>query len=513
MLKFLLSVNKRYGKRKMESDEDHIEESSDEEDDDVEDDEEDETQDDESESGQHEESNDCLSNSDDDDDDDDNGDDESDIDPDNCSKMSKICLRFSDKPSKCCTNRWRVVIGEHGDKIISKSLKQRLLQECKSLIHNKQKLNYRNIEITNVDSNSYLKIQELIEPSTPSKYGLFYQPLLSKYYNIYSWRNHKNIPKFIPTLFKYNQSIKKYEIKGEINDLPRFQYVELYKTIQEIFNKLVPNINRCLDIYPLESDKCSDNNFLRQTEELESKISKLMTKMKRNITYHSYKVIVKMMDYQFMHKKLSRYRSGSNYCDAFTNLDDIEAVALYYFDVTDNVQGGQLAFQDFPKHDSYTMCKTNDNQCVIFCNNYDYRHCIHEMNINFAGNIRKGDYDKNGEKIYGTKKVLAFFVVDPENDDMKTTESLEVNVAAKSKYVIIHWYRMMVKSGFLPMALIKLIEIFAYGDNKYQKMKTDQVRQMRHEYDESVIRYQNVCVQGQGGTVCYNWEVKTDLPY
>eukprot|EP01084_Bolivina_argentea_P201919 345066_1 len=87
--------------------------------------------------------------------------------------------------------------------------------------------------------------------------------------------------------------------------------------------------------------------------------------------------------------------------------------------------------------------------------------------------------DKNGKKIFGTRKLLGFFVVNPYKAD-KVASSMDhdviVNVQSKAKYVVEHWYRLLVKREGIQKDVLNLIESFAFGDAKFIKSKVDEAR-------------------------------------
>ena len=433
---------------------------------------------------------------------------------------NKILVNYSNRTG-AWMNYWTIVIGEYADNIIESSLKKQLIEACALLIKDKNKLNYRNPKLTSLDSDSYVQIQDLIEPSTPSKQRLLdqqtvdetksslNQDLMTGFAISLSSRNTKKslqksmalnkkrdkLPRFTPTLFAINKTTKSYEIKGEINDLPRFQNVELYTIIEQIFNKMLPNIKRCLSIYPLQSGEHSQSGF-GMNKEYESQMKSLHKQLKDQDNAQkfkdSYKVIVKMTDYQFMEKS-GFYNGGKFHSEGFQDIDHIKAVALYYFDITDNINGGDLEFNDptyrhFGGADNVTV-NVKDNQCVFFTNMHPFKHRVKEMTMDKSKGIRKGNNDKNGQQIFGTRKLLGFFIVDSDNDEVETTQSVAVNVGAKAKYVIMYWYKMMLKDrkDEMSMDLLKLIESFTFGDIEYRKRMTDECRRLRYEYGKHVI--------------------------
>eukprot|EP01084_Bolivina_argentea_P218765 371162_1 len=111
-----------------------------------------------------------------------------------------------------------------------------------------------------------------------------------------------------------------------------------------------------------------------------------------------------MTDYQFMDAALSHYVGGNFHSEGFADKEFIQAVGLYYFDVTKNIQGGGLTFKD-PGYRHFggasdVNIEVKDNDCVFFTN-LEFKHKVQAMNINGTMGNNVSTYDKNGKQIFG----------------------------------------------------------------------------------------------------------------
>merc|ERR1712130_441235 len=123
--------------------------------------------------------------------------------------------------------------------------------------------------------------------------------------------------------------------------------------------------------------------------------------------------------------------------------DCIDSVALYYFDISNNIKGGGLTFKDGRKLRTGKMyggagseadsINIQENQCVFFRND-PFKYKVEKMNIILREN--ENDHqeiykNKNGEKVFGTRKLLEFFILDSKSvkifKSVKTSNELIVN--------------------------------------------------------------------------------------
>eukprot|EP01083_Nonionella_stella_P006118 17737_1 len=386
------------------------------------------------------------------------------------------------------TMYWDEAIGEHCNNLIPDSLKRDLTSACDCLRIDKSKLNYRNHDLTNLDGTGHMQIQDLIEPCNPTKAQLISQPTQS------ANTSETEIPPWIPTVFKRNPSTNVFEIQSEINDLPQCEHHELYDIIQQIFNHMVPGINRCLNVYPIASSTQQIDLSEKPNETItcSSLAANIKQKHASGKVYDEYKVVIKMTDYQFMDEAHSHYVGGDFHSEGFAEKQFIQAVALYYFDITNNVEGGGLTFRSIESGAKDSSIAVNDNDCVFFTNR-GLKHKVEAMKINGKRlNDASMCADKNGKKIFGTRKLLGFFVVNPYKAD-KVASSMDhdviVNVQSKAKYVVEHWYRLLVKREGIQKDVLNLIESFAFGDAKFIKSKVDEARRQRRQ------RYMNTMIE------------------
>ena len=220
------------------------------------------------------------------------------------------------------------------------------MQECKKLIHHKDKLNYRDSELMSTKFN--IDVQDLIEPCTPSKQRLItmmnnnisiqelkvkdkMDQFLAKMYanneivkkRMELLNKRSELPRYTPTVFQFNKSTKSYEIEGEINDLSRIKYPKLYTIIEQIFNLMLPNIHRSLNIYPLSSKTHRQEGFgeNKGKSKILSGLNKTINSNDNNEYKNSYKVIVKMTDHQFMYKGACFYEGGRFHSEGFDKID------------------------------------------------------------------------------------------------------------------------------------------------------------------------------------------------
>ena len=177
------------------------------------------------------------------------------------STVYRIAIRRTNCPRRDVCNSWREVIGEYTRDLIPISLKQDLIQEARILMYNRRKLNYRNPELTNKEKVSNVQIQDLIEPCNP--YMLNHNVNVHSVSEMYNMQksNTKDVFTWIPAIFQKDKHSDSYKLISEINDLPKHHHLNLYTIIEKIFNKMVPNINRCLNIYP-----CTTNNISTSIE-------------------------------------------------------------------------------------------------------------------------------------------------------------------------------------------------------------------------------------------------------
>eukprot|EP01084_Bolivina_argentea_P160682 279768_1 len=368
---------------------------------------------------------------------------------------------------------WPIYIGQYSNSLISNSLQNELKTQCKLLINDKNKLNYRSDDLLNKDTLNNVEIQDIIEPhnlctltttNTPkqNKQNTSGIPYALGYGN--NPMPTEDINAWIPTVFKLNNKTKQFEIISDIVDLPRNNINKsLYNTIEKIFNKLVPNIQNILKKYPFRGE--SDN------KNLEPHVDDYVHFDHDNTfdNIREYNVIIKLTDYQFVNQNNSSYGGGNFHSEGFDK-EQICAVALYYFDVSENIIGGGLSFKD-PTYkwrisSNETSVEIKDNTTVCFVNKEPYLHAVNSMNINgdMKGNVLYEN--KNGKQVYGTRKLLGFFIT--KNGD-NSTKNVIVNFQWKVRLVVDNMVRKM-NCGFkVNNDVFDMIKLFVCGGVEYMK--------------------------------------------
>ena len=186
-------------------------------------------------------------------------------------KSRPIALNYSNRTG-ANMNYSTEVIGDHVSNCIPKALQNELKSECKALIEDKEKLNYRNPRLTNRNKLKCMKIQDLIEPCNPVLESLDNDPYangIDPYGLIQITMSNANAPKpnsdsihcYVPTIFQFDEASNSYKIEGEINDLPRQKHLELYKVIEKVFNCMERNISKCVSSYPKKKNVLSSYPF------------------------------------------------------------------------------------------------------------------------------------------------------------------------------------------------------------------------------------------------------------
>ena len=68
------------------------------------------------------------------------------------------------------------------------------------------------------------------------------------------------------------------------------------------------------------------------------------------------------------------------------------------------------------------------------------------------------------------RKILAFFLVDPEAKNRKTSMDIPVNVEDKLKLIVTNWSRDCFMQSTLSIDIINLISIFTHQDQSINKL-------------------------------------------
>merc|ERR1712228_100744 len=229
--------------------------------------------------------------------------------------------------------------------------------------------------------------------------------------------------------------------------------------IEKIFNCMEPNIRKRLTEYPAK------RKFIEPVD------------------FQKYYVIIKMTDYQFMDPCNSSY-DGGNFHSEGLDEDNIASAALYYFDISENVNGGGLTFRgEMHRELSLTI---SDNDCVFFTNSKAYKHKVDKMNVlNENGNEKELYKDKNNKKVFGTRKLLGFFIVDPSEYQLN---DVLVNLEHNILVIVNYW---MIQCELIRNDdVANMIRFFIIGlQNDYDvmkhiKIKTDENRRKRYKFEK-----------------------------
>lgn len=273
---------------------------------------------------------------------------------------------------------------------------------------------------------------------------------------------------WLPAKMKPIKDTKKFEFVSYINNLHPIQFSEMYELIADIFNASLPGLTRCLsqfaadpyirteipegeDAYTDEYNKKknalyeSDVNLADMDDaydELERErvnyVKKCPPVWKNGpepadfdlSSFDNLKVIVKLANIELT-PELPRYEGGSWHVEGTIN-EDIVATVLYYYDV-ENIEDSKLSFRESLNDPSYeqgdeTYCEhfygikdgdvmrklagsvvTKQDRILIFPNTFQHHVDAFELS------------DKSRP---GHRKILCFFIVDPHNDVIKSSETI-----------------------------------------------------------------------------------------
>ena len=403
--------------------------------------------------------------------------------------------------------------GHYIDNLISKEYKDELLKSSQLLINDKRKLNHHNLDLINKESSIHFQIQDLIDPchhneSYNDGFKVDVQDEMTESVNFIptinieddeyaSTRNTKN--PYIPTVFELNAETNTYEIKSDINGLSRQEYPKLYNVIQNIFTKMIPNMHRTLSILDYTSSK-----FGSEDEE-KAKFFEIELNNK-------YYAIVHAADYQFMHPLKSSY-DGEPFARKGFASEYIKSVGLYYFDISDNIDPGNLCFRRLNGSYGDREVTIQDGRCIFVCNDTDCRHKQGRMKIKSRDDASQLQFiqpfghemhpwqefvrvpstdstytrdskpfyqDKYNRNVFGTMKSIGFFVIDPDKCELiKTTKELIVNLESKVPFIVGRWLRDIDKC--INHDLVQLVVAFCSGDIEYIRTKTNENREKKVE--------------------------------
>lgn len=186
---------------------------------------------------------------------------------------------------------------------------------------------------------------------------------------------------------------------------------------------------------------------------------------------------------------------GGNWHKEGKKIENVACVGLYYFDISDNIDGGSLSFA-YPQMGRGLRGKKtiniSNNQSVIFTNGGDLVHkpemigVIAKKNEDIKLNMQFEEYptiskDKYDNDIIATRKLLAFFVIDPIRPykDEFTSIKMITNLKYNSRYIVKNWSRGDGYKLDVSKDLVNLIVKYTVGSKEYIKEKCNKVRNKR----------------------------------
>lgn len=271
---------------------------------------------------------------------------------------------------------------------------------------------------------------------------------------------------WLPSIFQYNRG--KFEIKSYINNLHPIKYEPLYRTIERIFNLVLPGLNYVLSrfaskeyvriswddydtyteeyhdlerkIWDNENDEDEDEKWdeLQKTKLKYLKPPKIETEKPENDvsidlkSFGKIKVITKLADIQLTPAN-PVYNGGSWHVEGTIN-EDIVATIIYYYDtenITDSSLSFRVGFDDPPYEQGDTVfceeiygvkdeqqmtrdigtLKTTKDRVIIFPNA-----CQHHVD----------PFCLEDKTRTGHRRILAFFIVDPYNKAVVATDDVPI---------------------------------------------------------------------------------------
>lgn len=363
----------------------------------------------------------------------------------------------------------------YGDGLIDETDKKIFIDQVNQLKSSFQHLDYH--------PNTNNQVIDLVHPSLyPLQYGV--TPVFNDNtgeIEIHQYDEKKVIVKLIndmfksenfqwlPSLFTYDSSQNKFVINSYINNLHPIKFKPLYDSLQSIFNSVLPGLNYVLSRYASQEyiritwddwtyynqeyqDKLQaiyDNNeddaeIDRLYDELDE--TKLQYLIPPNIdfdgpitdhpidlkTFENIKVITKLADIELTPENPT-YNGGSWHVEG-TISEDIVATIIYYYDV-ENISESSLSFRtgfDDPQYEQgdnifaeqvfgiadeqkmsrdLGLIKTIKDRILIFPN--IFQHHVDPFQLK--------DKSKNGHR-----RILAFFVVDPHNPYVVSTDKVPI---------------------------------------------------------------------------------------
>lgn len=268
----------------------------------------------------------------------------------------------------------------------------------------------------------------------------------------------------LPSLFTYNQTQNKFEIKSYINNLHPIKFKSLYTCLESIFNTLIPGLNYVLSRHASKehvrihwsnnkhfSDDYDqalniieeiedDDEYMIASQEFDKVRFQYLLPPEINIhgpiddtpidltQFTNIKVFTRMVEIEL--NEDNPVFDGELYTIEGLLNEDIVATAIYFTDenVTPCSYQFTTAFDDPPNRDDLRLCQvvygvndsqlmnrsigsidSNNDRILIFANIYEQK----------LGKFKLNDYSK-----IGYKRMLIFHIVDPTNDSVISTDQV-----------------------------------------------------------------------------------------
>ena len=170
--------------------------------------------------------------------------------------------------------------------------------------------------------------------------------------------------------------------------------------------------------------------------------------LKEHLKDNKLNVIVKIQSYEL--------KAGETYEGQFhqegLNKEGIFMVAIYYFHISPNLKGGDLELK-FAKNNKTETNKfqIQENSVAIFLN----QRCEHRISL-------LETYLPKPGKVY-ERKILAFFIADPQNSTIPTSKNLQLNQKALNDEKDLMYAK---RDGFKKARLAFASEELNYGENE-----------------------------------------------
>lgn len=266
-----------------------------------------------------------------------------------------------------------------------------------------------------------------------------------------SWAISKRF-QWLPSLFDIDQD-GKVTIKSYINNLHPEWHADLYQPIADIFACAIPGINASLTAYaspqriridpfdhknglydedaPSDDDEWDEWFENRQPAPRTIEYKGLPTDtVNIDVRGKQLKVITKMANIELTPEKPT-YAGGSWHVEGTIN-EDIVCTVIYYYD-SENITTSELAYRVACAEPMYEQGDSNGMQVVYGLNDEDpmvwdvgATESIEDRIVVFPNMLqhRVQPFSLQDQTKPGHRKILCFFIVDPNNDRVVSTDKV-----------------------------------------------------------------------------------------